>query len=286
MESVTVFVVYSSGGQGWPRSFNPTDGSMLKPIPILATLLILLAACGGQVMRDTGQVTRNAPRILAMGDSMMAWHSVSGRSIADALARELGEPVANNAVSGARIVYPLPLTGAMGMRIRNQYEPGDWDWVVLNGGGNDLWLGCGCNRCDKRMDRMISADGRRGEIPHLVWTLRETGAQIVYLGYLRSPGRGSIIEHCRDEGDELERRIGRLSALLDGVHFLPVADMVPEGDRSYHALDMIHPSLKASSEIGGKVADLIRAATPDSQVRVRRPGSEPASGTVRHGLRP
>ena len=145
---------------------------------------------------------------------------------------------------------------------------------------------CGCNRCDKRMDRMISADGRRGEIPHLVWTLRETGAQIVYLGYLRSPGRGSIIEHCRDEGDELERRIGRLSALLDGVHFLPVADMVPEGDRSYHALDMIHPSLKASSEIGGKVADLIRAATPDSQVRVRRPGSEPASGTVRHGLRP
>ena len=35
-----------------------------------------------------------------------------------------------------------------------------------------------------------------------------------------------------------------------------------------------------------QVADLIRAATPDSQVRVRRPGSEPASGTVRHGLRP
>ncbi|KIC21731.1 GDSL family lipase, partial [Leisingera sp. ANG-S3] len=34
--------------------------------------------------------------------------------------------------------------------------------------------------------------------------------------------------------------------------------LVPYGDRSYHALDMIHPSVKASSEIGRKVAEIIR----------------------------
>ena len=35
-------------------------------------------------------------------------------------------------------------------------------------------------------------------------------------------------------------------------------DLVPEGDASYHAIDMIHPSAKASAAIGGRVAAVIR----------------------------
>jgi len=221
----------------------------------LAALVCLLASCGPQV----AQVHRGTEaRILAMGDSMMAWHSTSQRSIPDAVERELRVPVESRAISGAHIIYGLPVTGAMGMRIANQYVPGDWDWIVVNGGGNDLWLGCGCSRCEKRMNKMISKDGHRGEIPRLVSTLRDTGAQVVYLGYLRSPGAWSIIEHCKDEGQELEKRIGRLAELIDGVHFLSIADLVPRGDRSYHAADMIHPSMKASAEIGHLVAELIQ----------------------------
>lgn len=199
-----------------------------------------------------------APRILAMGDSLIAWHRISGRSISHALAKELGEPVRNHAVSGARILYALPISGAVGLSIAKQYRPGDWEWVVLNGGGNDLWMGCGCNKCARRMGRMISEDGRRGAIPHLVSTLTKTGAKVIYIGYLRSPGAWSPIEACRDEGEELEARLERLSQLLPGMYFLSLADLVPHGDRSYHGLDMVHPSFKASREIAQRVARVIR----------------------------
>lgn len=203
--------------------------------------------------------TRNdTPRILAMGDSMMAWHMATRRSISDAVATDLGEPVVNRSVSGARVLYALPISGAMGLKIAKQYKPGKWDWVVLNGGGNDLWLGCGCVACDGKMGRLISPNGRGGEIAKTVMNLRKTGAKVIYVGYLRSPGRGSIIEHCRDDGNELEARVARLADQVEGVHFLSLADLVPYGDRSYHSADMIHPSVKGSAAIGHAVAEIIR----------------------------
>ena len=113
--------------------------------------------------------------------------------------------------------------------------------------------------CNRKLDKLISTDGRMGAIPGMLADLRATGAKVIYVGYLRSPGVGSLIEHCRDEGNELEARIERLAALDEGIHFLSLKELVPFGDRSYHALDMIHPSVKASSEIGRKVAEIIQA---------------------------
>ncbi|SFJ51523.1 SGNH/GDSL hydrolase family protein [Celeribacter neptunius] len=197
-------------------------------------------------------------RILTLGDSMMAWHGVSGASIADVLSVVLGEPVENRAIGGARIIYGLPITGAMGMKISKQYRGDKVDWVVINGGGNDLWLGCGCHKCDRKMARMIAADGTRGEIPRLVHQIRQTGANVVYLGYLRSPGVDSMIDACRDLGDEFEARVSAMAAQSDGVYFLDLSRLVPEGDRSFHGVDMIHPSKKGSRVIGEKLADLIR----------------------------
>jgi len=44
------------------------------------------------------------------------------------------------------------------------------------------------------------------------------------------------------------------------VFFHSIADLVPSGDRSFHGLDMIHPSRKASQIIGQQVAALIKRA--------------------------
>jgi len=227
---------------------------------LLFAALLVLGACAETVTRGpTEIVARNdSPRILAMGDSMMAWHGITRNSISHSVANELGEPVLNRSVGGARIIYNLPVSGAMGMKIAKQYKPGAWDWIVLNGGGNDLLMGCGCMACDKKINRMISQDGRKGEIPKLVDGLRKTGAQIVYVGYLRSPGTWSPIEQCRDDGDKLEARIEKLAEILPDVYFVSLKDLVPKGDRSYHAVDMIHPSLKASREIGQRVAEVIK----------------------------
>ena len=217
----------------------------------LAAVAALLAGCGESVSPD------HPSRILLVGDSMLATHRISDRAVADAVEQVLHEPVVDRSMIGARFFYPLPISGSAGMNITKQYVPGKWDWVIVNGGGNDLWLGCGCIVCDGKLNRLISEDGRKGRIPGFLSELRRSGAQVIYVGYLRSPGRGSLIDHCRDEGNELESRVEKLAALDSGVHYLSLADLVPDGDGSYHALDMIHPSIKGSSANGQMVANII-----------------------------
>lgn len=220
---------------------------------ILLTLTALvLAGCGETVMRDA------QPRILLLGDSLMATHGMSGNSVSHAMERQLGEPVIDRSVSGARFLYALPISGAAGLNITKQYREGDWDWVVLNGGGNDILFGCGCGPCRGRIDRLISEDGKRGVIPGFVSKVRQRGAQVIFVGYMRTPGVASPIEHCVDEGREMDRRVARLAALDRGVHFLGLEDLVPEGDRSYHAIDLVHPSAKGAHAIGQRIASMIR----------------------------
>ena len=109
------------------------------------------------------------------------------------------------------------------------------------------------------MNKLISKDGTRGKIPSLMAKIRRSGAQVAYVGYLRSPGMGSPIEHCKDDGDELEARIAKLAARDEGIHLLSNQDLVKPGDRSYFAFDMIHPSVKASRMIAARLAALIEA---------------------------
>lgn len=230
---------------------------MLKTI--LALFLLLCSTFAA--LADTGASSEDAttaPKILAIGDSLMSWHTLTGLSIPNVVANELEEPTANRSIGGARLLFKIPFIGDAGMQISNQIVDGDWDWVIMNGGGNDLWFGCGCSACDKKMDKLITEDGEAGEIPRVIDELREGGSKILYFGYLRSPGVDSLIDECREEGDELENRISGYAKGKKDVHFMPLADMVPDGDLSFHGLDRIHPSVKASEEIGKRVAAFIR----------------------------
>lgn len=224
---------------------------MFHRIILLVASAAVLAACGETVSRDAPS------RILMVGDSMLATNRISDHSVADAMEQTLREPVVDRSTIGARFHYALPISGQAGLNITKQYIPGEWEWVVVNGGGNDLWFGCGCMLCQPKLDRLISEDGTRGTIPGFLSKLRQSGARVIYVGYLRSPGRGSPIEYCRDEGDELERRVARLAQLDRGLYYLSLQDLVPYGDGSYHGLDMIHPSIKGSTAIGQLLANVI-----------------------------
>ncbi|MGB3278394.1 MAG: SGNH/GDSL hydrolase family protein, partial [Pseudorhodobacter sp.] len=160
-------------------------------------------------------------------------------------------------VTAARFNYMLPITGAMGLNISKQYRPGNWDWIVVNGGGNDLWFGCGCLDCEGTLTKLISRDAATGKIPNLVTRIRNDGAQVIFIGYIHSPGTFTIVDHCKDEAEEFERRITALAEKQNGFYFLNLAKLVPDGDTSFHALDGIHPSLKASQHIGKMVANII-----------------------------
>lgn len=227
---------------------------MIRSLLALLSLFALLS-CGEMVTDQTKDA-----RIFLMGDSMMAANRSSGKAVADEIERRLGQEVIDRSVYAARYFYYLPLTGAAGMRIGAQYQPGNWDWVVLNGGGNDLMFGCACGHCNAMVDRLISKDGRQGAIPQMVARIRKDGAKVIYSGYLRNPGLFTPVRACKPYGDELDRRLARLAATdPKGIFFLPMSDLVPHGDPSLHQHDLIHPSPKGSAAIGARIAATIRA---------------------------
>lgn len=230
----------------------------MRRLFLLLALPFFLGACAE--ISTVNSKSGKAPRILTMGDSLLATHKLSGKAVSNFVERALGEPVVDRSVIGAHVIYNLPVSGALGLNISKQFVPGEWDWIVVNGGGNDLWLGCGCVACNGRMNRLIDPTGRVGKIPAMIRSLRTTGAKVIYVGYLRSPGTGSPVEHCRSAGNELERRINAYSQIDDDVYFLSLADLVPFGDRSFHAFDMIHPSYKGTAAIASRIAGIIKNA--------------------------
>ena len=224
----------------------------MQKIRILLIVLCLGTLCG----QATGGGTQD--RILLLGDSMMASNRGSGQSVAAVVEAAVGQDVSDRSVAGARYFYNLPITGKLGLRLTEQYQKGQWSWVVLNGGGNDLLFGCGCSKCTKMLDRLVSKDGRDGAIPSFIAKIRKTGAKVIYVGYLRNPGLQSPIKACKPAGDELDKRLTRMARRDAGVTFLPMSDLVPSGDRSFQQSDLIHPSVKGSRGIGARIARVIK----------------------------
>ncbi|MCV2887288.1 SGNH/GDSL hydrolase family protein [Ruegeria aquimaris] len=225
---------------------------MLRKFIVLLGLSGLLFAC-----QDSVRHNQDA-RILAIGDSLLSWNSAFGSSIPDVISKELGQPVVDRSVSGAWMLTRNEDKDGRGVNVPYQYEPGAWEWVVVNGGGNDLLFGCGCGRCDALMDRLITADGTAGQIPDLVRRIRADGAKVLYTGYLRSPDLLTPIEHCKNDGDELEARVARLAAAEEGVYYVSMQDVVPPGGLTYFAPDRIHPARKTSRKVGERLASAIR----------------------------
>lgn len=224
----------------------------------MSLLLRLWAALALVTMLAVPAAAERPLKILVIGDSFMTTNATAKQSFPHALSSLLGTKVKSKAITGARHLYALPITGLLGLNISKQYRSGDWDYVVMNGGGNDLWMGCGCGKCTRVMNNLIASDGRRGAIPSTVLRARRDGAKVIYVGYLRSPGRGSPIERCKPLGDKLEARISKLAALDPGVTFVSLTEMVPYGDASFHALDMIHPSPKGSAAAAQLVASAMK----------------------------
>ncbi|PJE37142.1 SGNH/GDSL hydrolase family protein [Pseudooceanicola lipolyticus] len=219
-----------------------------------ALLLCLTAACGG----------RPAPRadaeILVIGDSILAFHSFWGASVGDAVAEQMGVPVENRAVSGARFTSTSARVTARGGDIRRQYVAGDWDWVLLNGGANDLMSECGCQRCTANLDGLISADGRDGEIPRFVRGLTTGGTRVMLLGYYDGNVRPNPFARCQDEIDALNARMARLAARNAGVFYVTAAGAIDPADQRHWYVDRVHPSQLGARRIGARVAQAMAAA--------------------------
>jgi lysophospholipase L1-like esterase len=223
----------------------------LRPIALFPLFAILMAC--------TDQAPRGGGDILVLGDSVMAWNSASNASIPDAMGRALGRSVVSRAVPGAQFDNPSRIAGAVGFDIQRQLPSGRWNWVVINGGANDLGADCGCGACGPAVDDLIGADNVSGSIPTFIQKLRgATGANVVWMGYYAGSGQGSFAG-CRDDLVALEARLARFAASQPGISFVDSEDVIDRSDRSLFAPDNTHPSAKGSALIGTYLAQHIRS---------------------------
>ena len=115
--------------------------------------------------------------LLAIGDSVFDWNTDDDQSIPAVAALDLGLDFQNNAVAGSLLTGEIP----------ELYEEGDWTWVLVDGGANDLNERCACGDCDDLLDEMIAADGNSGIMADLVERITGDGHQVALMGYYRVP---------------------------------------------------------------------------------------------------
>ncbi|KEP69306.1 GDSL family lipase [Thioclava dalianensis] len=209
----------------------------------LALSLGLLSACGRGVP--------DGARVVVAGDSIMAWNRGSGGSVADVLQQELREPVGDVSLSLARIT-----SGRGAFNIPNQLESVRAQWVVLDGGANDLSGQCECSDCGPVLDRLISEDGKRGAIPSLVADLRARGARVIWADYYTAPRYAGTA--CEAPYQVLEDRLSRMAGADAGVTLVDLDEAFSPEDPSLFASDRIHPSPKGSALIAAQIAPILR----------------------------
>lgn len=190
-----------------------------------------------------------------MGDSIMAWNRSRGAAVPDALSDALGVPVATRAVPGASLLPGGDVF--LGGRIGDQLPDGRWDWIVLNGGANDLNALCGCARCDGVLDRLLAGDGTGAWADLLARVGQRARRGVVIVGYYgpSEAGPGSF-GGCADELRELEARLARLAARSERVRFVDLRPVLT-GPAENYARDRNHPSPRGSARIARLVAAAI-----------------------------
>ena len=208
----------------------------------LAVLLpFLLSACVA--------ATSPAPNaVLAIGDSVMAWNA--DRGIPEAVQATIGRPVVDHARSGAQLTNPNSLAGAVGFDISRQFSGGEWDWVILTGGGNDLRGVCKTAGEKAVLDGLID-DRLTGDIPRLIARIRATGAKVGFVGYYDAAEAGATsFSPCQSAFDTINARTARLAARDPGLLFFDAGTVIDPSDRSLYADDLIHPSPRGAALIG------------------------------------
>ncbi len=241
-----MILVIRAGSVTFVRQFT-------KDIPmrllIALCLLALAAACGRGVP--------SGAQIVVAGDSVMAWNRVQGGSVADGLAQRLGAEVGDVSLPYASV---MGTTGPGALDISAQVKGLAPRWVVMNGGANDLGVGCSGAETGAILDRLISTDGREGAIPVMVAGLRARGARVLWADYYTAPAFAGT--PCGQIYDLMGARAARMAAADPGILLVDMGDVIAPGDPALFARDGIHPSPAGSARIAALIAEALRATDP------------------------
>lgn len=210
-------------------------------------LLTALLAC----TTDFARGDLEDAELIAIGDSLLEWNMGEG-SIPEVIGESLDRPMYNASVGGSNF-----LDGASDV-IPEQYVSGDWDWLVLDGGANDLNDRCECGDCDEIMDEMLSADGQTGVMADFVREVADSGVQVMIMGYYGIPETAEFgFDQCIPLISELSARQAALAGSDAMIEFADAAEVVDGTDLSMFDDDHVHPSLAGSAAVGAFLAEAI-----------------------------
>ena len=216
-------------------------------------LFLFIVACGYDYMAGEEQTEfsgNEGNAILAIGDSMLAWNREEGASIPEVIAQELELEVSNVAVSGSYIS-----SDEEDMHIPNQYTSGDWPWVVMDGGGNDLMDECYCGDCEENLNSILSEEGDEGELFDLVQQITNDGSRVALVGYFSMPEQAEEFSNCNDELAILVERATRMSENIEGMLFFDSRQVVSYEETPFaYDEDYVHPSIEGSELVGIELA--------------------------------
>ncbi len=231
---------------------------------LLVVLVLVVVACAGvspdSNTADPSPAADSELTILVLGDSIFESNKAQGESIPEVLGRALGTAVHNAAQGGAHFsISDSAITQALD--VRSQYQEGDWEWVVIQGGGNDYMDDCGCGECDAQIEELVSSDGLAGEIPEFARNLVKSDTHVMFVGYYEVPSDAEYgFDVCDDEVIEHNARLALMAKAIDGLWFVSAADVVMADDRAAYAEDRVHPSVEGSRLVGEHIAAAITNA--------------------------
>lgn len=232
-----------------------TASRTLFPRRVLsAAALALLAACA-----PGGGAAPDGDGLLAVGDSVLAWNGAAG--VPEGVGVRLGLSVRDASRSGARVASRGDGLAGFIPSVTEQWRAnrGRWDWVLMDGGANDLRPHCGTPAEDAVLDRLISP-ALTGPIPSLVAEMRATGSRVALMGYypgLRQ-GASTSFTGCAPVLARLDERLARLAARDAGVVFADAGDAIRSDVRGDFAGDRIHPSPTGSARIAAVMVAAMR----------------------------
>ena len=204
------------------------------------SLVLLASACAHHAELDVrtchGEDAEGSARILAIGDSMQDFHE-SCDDVPGQAARQLGRTIESRAVGGATMLEEIPW----------QYVSGDWDWVLVNGGGNDL-------ECEEQAACLEQLDEVIDTLDGLLETIARDGARIALLGYPDFPDE----PRWELAGEEMMTRYAALAAEHDAL-FIDLRPVIHAGTPELFA-DEVHPTVEGAEVIGAEIARVLREA--------------------------
>ena len=137
---------------------------------------------------------------------------------------------------------------------------GGFDWLLMDGGGNDLNDRCECGDCGAVMNELLTADGSEGVIVDVVEEASAQGIKVLFMGYPDLPDGAEFgFDRCGDELIELNARLAALDAREDQLWFVSAADVVGPDDLHLFDSDRVHPSPEGCRVMGEYVAETISA---------------------------